>query len=199
MFKKIYFILTLITLSSMFCLTSAYAAEDNYAILMNDKGEGYQVIINQDNIFRTSSEDGSLSQTVTVDLSNDNLIPLSAGKYETAWDSTGGIFARTDINLDTKSFQGLTLYRVNSVSGYWTFYDSSLTVSNPYLLIKTVGPSDVGAANEQVVYYPSNNFTRYSGFSKYALPSSYSSIGAYFSLSISRSGTNWTLSLPNYY
>lgn len=73
MFKKIYFILTLITLSSIFCLTSVYAAEDNYAILMNDKGEGYQVIINQENIFRTSSEDGSLSQTVTVDLSNDNL------------------------------------------------------------------------------------------------------------------------------
>lgn len=51
MFKKIYFILTLITLSSMFCLTSVYAAEDNYAILMNDKGEGYQVIINQEKYF----------------------------------------------------------------------------------------------------------------------------------------------------
>jgi len=50
-FKKIYFILTLITLSSIFCLTSVYAAEDNYAILMNDKGEGYQVIINQEKYF----------------------------------------------------------------------------------------------------------------------------------------------------
>jgi len=46
------------------------------------------------------------------------LMIIYVGKYETAWDSTGGIFARTDINLDTKSFQGLTLYRVNSVSGY---------------------------------------------------------------------------------
>lgn len=193
-------ILRLVMLSIFFLLPNsiAFASPVINATLTNEYGESYQVIVNSGNVFENYSSDGSINQVVNLDLSEDNIIPMQGGQYRSAWDSTGGLFAQTTVNLGTKSYQGTTLYKVNSVSGYWEFHDNTITVSSPYLLVKTNGPSDVGYANQSSVYYPANNFAIYPGFSNYATVTSLPEIGAYLELTISRSGEIWYLNLSNY-
>ena len=175
------------------------SAENDYsAYLVNEHGESYGVLTNEIGTFSSPSGD-EISQKTIIDISSENLVPLNSN-YRYSWDSSGSVRAELTVNFGYTYYNGLTHVMVNSVSGGWSSYNSTVQVSNSYLVVGSSGVTSAGGHIDQSrVYYPGSSFTYYPNFATYILPTSYGEIGANLNLTLVRGGTTWTLYLPNNY
>jgi len=195
--KKIIYLLLLI-----FCVISrnntVNASDDISATLTNEYGDSYtvKVIEMSDVQIMTNSEEG-FSQTVVIDLTPENLIANNSNT-RSAWDSTSSVRATLTVSWGFKNSGGITLVKVNSVSGGYTISQSGVQVTSASLNVGTSGWSDTSANGNSPKYYNvSSSFSVNPGFTHYVTTSGYS--GANITLGINRGGTSWTLYLQNNY
>lgn len=195
--KKIIYLLLLI-----FCVISrnntVNASNDISATLTNEYGDSYtvKVIEMSDVQIMTNSEEG-FSQTVVIDLTPENLIANNSNT-RSAWDSTSSVRATLTVSWGFKNSGGITLVKVNSVSGGYTISQSGVQVTSASLNVGTSGWSDTSANGNSPKYYNvSSSFSVNPGFTHYVTTSGYS--GANITLGINRGGTSWTLYLQNNY
>ena len=110
------------------------SAENDYsAYLVNEHGESYGVLTNEIGTFSSPSGD-EISQKTIIDISSENLVPLNSN-YRYSWDSSGSVRAELTVKYGYTYYNGLTHVKVNSVSGGWSSYNSTVQVSNSYLVV----------------------------------------------------------------
>lgn len=195
--KKIIYLMLLI-LCIISGNTIVNASGDISGTLTNEYGDSYtvKVIEMSDVQIMTNSEEG-FSQTVVIDLTPENLIANNSDT-RSAWDSTSSVRATLTVFWGFKNSDGITLVKVNSVSGEYTISQSGVQVTSASLTIGTSGWSDTSANGNPPKYYNvSSSFIINPGFAHYVTTSGYS--GSNITLGINRGGTNWTLYLQNNY
>lgn len=191
-------ILIIVLLLAVASPNLASAESDYSAYLVNEYGEGYGVLINGMSTSSSTSGD-ELSKKTVININSENLVPLNSN-YRYGWDPSGSVRAELTVNFGFTSYSGLTHVKVNGVSGGWSSHNSTVQVSNSYLVVGSSGVTSAGGHIDQSrVYYPGSSFTYNPNFSTYVVPNSHGAVGANLNLTLIKGGTTWTLYLQNNY
>lgn len=139
---------------------------------------------------KTCADSDNVSATYAFDL-------YRSGKSITVDDtSAGASTVYLTINLSSTSYNGMTLYCLDSVEGYWTISDSSVSVKSTYLTYgcSAIFPKPKNQTGSRSV---GNDFYVSTGFNSYAEPYM-GAIGATWKLTYQMGSTRtWTFTLQN--
>ncbi|GEM_PF-5748907 len=127
------------------------------------------------------------------------LLNSSGNTYLDKWDNSLGVLGYCTIyySISTDSY-GVAIYNLTKVTGGYTISDSSISVSSQNLVYGAVGTGPTGMVNNSNTKTPTSSSWSYNtGYSKYIAFAGYYTFGATYTLNLSRTTSNWSLTLNN--